>query len=46
MMENGIAYFSIITKPKVTIFDEESIVIRFVGQWTPRWAYTINHLEI
>ena len=46
MMKNVIAYFSIIHKPKVTIFDDESISIRFVGQWTPRWAHTINHVEI
>ena len=33
MMENVIAYFSITTKLKVMIFDDESISIQFYGQW-------------
>ena len=46
MMKNVIVYFSIITKPKVAIFEEESIIIRFVEQWTPHLAHTTNHVEI
>ena len=32
-MKNVIAYFSLATKPKVMIFDDESIKIRFVSPW-------------
>jgi len=46
MMKNVIVYFSITTQPKVTIFDEQSIIIRFVGQWTPHRSHTINHFEM
>ena len=35
MMENVIDYFSITTKPKVTIFDDESIHIQFDDH---RWS--------
>ena len=34
MMKNVIGYFSITTKPKVMIFDDESIKIRFVSPWS------------
>ena len=33
MMKNVIAYFSKTTKPKVIVFDDESITIRFVNPW-------------
>ena len=34
MMENDIAYFSITNKPKVTVFDDESITIQFPSPWS------------
>ena len=46
MMENVIAYFSITTKPKVTIFDDKSTSIQFYGQaWSQR-SHTINTMDI
>ena len=39
MMENVIAYFSITTKPKVTIFDDKSTSIQFYGQTWPRQSH-------
>ena len=46
MVENVIAYFSITTKPKVTIFDDKSTSIQFYGQWHSPRANTMNTLEV
>ena len=42
MTKNVIAYFSRITEPKVSIFEEESISIQFLEQWSPQLAYKID----
>ena len=42
MTKNVIVYFSTNTKPKVTIFGNESTSIRFYGQWNSRWIQTIS----
>ena len=33
MIKNVIPYFSKTTKPKDIVFDDESIIIRFVSPW-------------
>ena len=39
MMKSVSVYFSIITKPKVTIFDDESITIWFLSPWPLLWSH-------
>jgi len=46
MVENVIAYFSITTKPKVTIFDDKSTSIQFYGQWRSPRTNIMNTLEV
>ena len=45
-MRNVIAYFTIITKPKVTIFDCKSTSSQFYGQWRSPWANPMNNIEM
>ena len=46
MMKNAIAFFSITTKPKVVVFDDESITIIFMSPWLLVYPHIFNTTEI
>jgi len=46
MKNNAIVYFSITTEPKVMTFGDKSTSVQFYGQWRPRWANTMNNIEM